>query len=238
MAVARETAFFIESFSGSIASGNVCTVPCTPSFPDSADRAHVIVVGTQDTAGFDSSIASVTVAGVAATLVKLQGLTSGALLAVYKFVQPPRGTHNVVVTLVEPNNSAFVVVNSYEQMDPQDMEGALDFAVGTTGASDTRTLTSSELATSYALQAVGLYGGATNTTVTPVAPFSNTGSAQVGLSPFRFRVGASSLAVPAGGASVSARYNFSTNPKPWAHIAVELKAARLLPLGASMGMGF
>lgn len=238
MAVAREPAFYIESFTGSVSNGASVTVSVTPSFPHSADRLHVIVVSSCDTLGVDSSIASVTVDGVAAVLLHTLNDTSGNTLGIYKGVQPPKGTHNVVVTFVQATVNAFVSVNCFEEIDPIDGIGVSDTATGTTGASDSRTLTSSEWATSLAIQAASLFGGTTNTTVTAVSPFTNVGSGQVGSSPVRLRSGASAVGTPPGGASVTARYNFSTNPKPWTHAAYELKPARILPQACLMGTGF
>lgn len=236
MAIAREPAFFVESFTGSTSNSNPLTVAVTPSFPDSCDRLHAIVIGSCDPLGIDSSIASVTVGGQAATLVQVQPETSGNTLALYVYKQPPRGTHNVVVTFNQ-NVNAFCVVNCFEEIDPHDGIGVVDGTVGTTGASDSRTLTSSDWLTSLGIQCAGLFGGVTNVSLTAVSPFSNTGTGQVGASPVRYRI-AASVCTPPGGASVTARYNFSTNPKPWSHIALEVKAARLLPLAAMNGMGY
>lgn len=238
MAIARENQFYVESFAGSITVGNTLTIPCAPTFPDSCDRAHFIVVGSSDPTAVDSSITSVTVGGQAATRVSTQTTSSGAILELWVYMQPPRATHNVVVQFGAVNANAYAVVNSFEQVDPLDGAGVLDATSGTTGAFDERTLTSGDLATSLALQAGLLFGGATNVSLTAVAPFSNSGTAQVGASPNRTRVAASVVGTAPGGASVAARYNFSTNPKPWAHIALEVKAARLLPLAAQMGVGF
>lgn len=237
MAMAREAAFFVESFTGTITAGNPITVVVTPSFPDSCDRYHFIAIGVCDPLAVDTTIASVTVGGQAATLIQNLADSVGNTFALYGYKQPPRAAHNVVVTF-NNNVNAFVIVNSFEQIDPQDGVGVLDATTGTTGASDTRTLTSSDLATSLAVQCACLFGGATNVTLTPVSPFSSSGTGQVGASPFRFRVAASVVGTPPGGASASARYNFSTNPKPWAHIAVEVKAARLQPMCSQLGMGF
>ena len=237
MAIGRELAFYVESFAATVTNSNPCTVSVVPTFPASCDRFHVITIGSCDPLGIDSTIASVTVGGQAATLVQTEPESSGNTLAVYVYKQPPAGSHNVVVTF-NANVNARVAVHSFEQIDPLDGVGALDHAAGTTGASDTRTLTSSDWATSLALQVAGLFGGVTNVTVTPVSPFSNVDTQQVGSSPVRYRLGASVVGTSPGGASVSARYNFSTNPKPWSHIALEVKAARILPQCATMGMGF
>ncbi len=237
MAIDRELAFFVESFTGSVTGANPLTVACTPSFPDSCDRLHAIVVGSCDPLGIDSTIASVTVGGQAATLVQTENDSSGNTLALYVYKQPPKGAHNVVVTF-NNNVNAYCVVNSFEQIDPGDGVGVMDHAHGTTGASDSRTLTSGDWLKSLGVQCGALFGGVTNVTVTAVSPFSNSGTAQVGASPVRYRVGSSIIGTSPGGASVTARYNFSTNPKPWSHIALELKAAKLLPQCASMDMGF
>lgn len=237
MAIAREAAFFVESFTGSLTNSNPMTIVVTPSFPDSCDRYHFIAIGSCDPLGIDSTIASVTVGGQAATLIQNLGDSSGNTLALYGYRQPPRAAHNVVITF-NNNVNAFAIVNSYEQIDPQDGVGVIDATTGTTGASDTRTLTSSDLATSLAVQCATLFGGTTNITLTAVSPFSNSGTAQVGSSPVRHRIAASVVGTSPGGASVSARYNFSTNPKPWAHIACEVKAARLQPMCSQLGMGF
>lgn len=237
MAVSREVAYYVETFPGSVSGGAPLTVSVTPSFPHSADRFYLIVVAALDTLGFDSSITGVTVGGVAATLLHTLNDSAGNTLGIYKFVGPPKATHNVVASFVSSTVNAYMTVNCFEEIDPIDGIGATDTATGTTGASDSRTLTSADLATSLCLQAASLFGGTTNVTVTPVSPFSNTGTAQVGASPVRFRSGASVADKP-GGASVTARYNFSTNPKPWMHAAYEVKAARILPQACLMGCGF
>lgn len=234
MAVTRDPfAFYVTTTIGTSTSGNTCTVAVTPAFPDSCDRMLVIAIGCTDALNIDNTIASVQVGGVSATLAKYKGGVSDVSL--YYFPQPPRGTHNVVVTFNAANVIAVVIVNELEQMDPTDALGQTASNQGT-AANDTLTLTTSDLDTSLCLQAIAAFGGGTNITVTPVSPYSNTGTTQVGATPNRTRVGCSAATRP-GGASVSTRYNISTS-KPFAHVAAEFRAARLLPLGSMMGMGF
>jgi hypothetical protein len=219
-------------------SGAATTVNVTPSFPDTTRRCHIICVHNEDTTATDNSIASVTVGGVAATLLKAQGGQSDA--SIYAFPFPPKGTHAVVVT---PTQLATCVtrvsVYEFENIEPAPLAGQTAGNLGTATSGNSGALTSPDLATSDVVAALSVFFG---TTVPAVSAATGTGmgqqaTASQGTSPFRVRH-SSAVGQQPGGASVTPGFTWGATAKPWAIAAVELRGENLHPQACLSGMGF
>jgi len=217
--------------------GAATTVSVTPSWPDTARRCHIIVVHNEDTLGIDNSIASVTVGGVAATIVKYQAGTAD--VGIYKFEFPPKGTHSVVVT---PTAASTCItrtsVYEIEGIEPGALGGAVDGGIGT-ATSASKTLTSPDLTTSAIFEGLSVFFG---TTVPAVSAATGTSMGQQatssqGSSPARVRY-SSAYGPQPGGASVTPGFTWGATAKPYALACAEFRGELLHPQACLSGMGF
>lgn len=234
--MAREQVF-VDALSGATGAGvGSVTVTVTPAYPDSMNRVHVIAVSLVDQLDGDYGIASVTVGGVAATL--LHSLSAVVVnLAVYAFRFPPKAAHNVVVTFNVSTVNARVYVYELEGVDPtlSTIYKLADTAVGT-AASDQRALTGIQGVTSVLIQANALWLSTLTTTATPTSPFASDDSTVAGSSPTRVR-GSSSSCSNQAGPNVTPKYTYATS-RAFRHAAYEFAGEPLFPLASLCGMGF
>jgi hypothetical protein len=210
------------------------TLNFTPSFPDSIGRHLFICIASWDQLATDAVVASVTVGGVAATLVR--AANANVCSAIYRFKQPPKSTFAVVVNF-NPSSliNCRVFVYEYEYVEPGTPVGVTDGATGT-GTADTRVLNPiAGGVASLLLEHLAINCGTATTAGTIAAPFSTDDNVLVGTSPNRTR-GMAGNAQLQTGPSVNAAISIAVS-KPWAHVAVELMAERQFPLQSLVGMG-
>ena len=230
----RELVWVDGVWTAGVNAGASMQVTVTPAWPDSVNRAHLIVVFGMDTLTTDNSPASVTVGGVAATQLIAKDSLSSVYL--YLFKQPPKAAHNVVVTFVESLVNGFLFIAELEGCDPT-VAGLVAQVVGAVGTATSSTLSLPSVQDGgYLLQAVTLWLATLTTTATPVSPFSSQSTGITGSSPYRSRVAVSDVQQPAAG-NFSPQYNFAAS-KPFAHAAVEVRGEPMFPMAASMGYGF
>lgn len=233
--MARETVF-VDAVTASTGLGvGSLTVTVVPGFPDSMNRVHVISIASTDTGGADNTVSGVTVGGAAAT--RLHQLTNTSNLEVWAYRNPPKGSHDVVVTFAASAVNCRVAVYELEGVDPTGatVYKLADTATGT-AASDQRALTGIQGATSFLIQASSLWLATLTTSATPTAPFVSDDNVIAGASPFRVRGSASSCSGQAG-PNLTPKYTYGAS-RAFAHAAYEFAGEPFFPQASMVGAGF
>lgn len=216
--------------SGSISALTTKTITIVPNYPHQPGRQVLITLAWVDINGTGAPITSVTVNGVAATLVC--GIDNADIsAAIYRCDNPPPGSYDVVATWADVVNGGMYVY----QLEQADMSNPIknsgtNSGTGTSSSIALGTVEVEELAFSVFAQ----YNTNTTTTCGTTAPFGADQNTNAGASPLRCRaISATALGT---GASVTATHTPALSKK-FAHAACVMRAANILPLRGIMGAG-